>query len=256
MPLDPKIVQNISTIFLDLGHTLRITVKDPAYMAQARRRIVELVGTDEEADTFAAKLDERYKAYRTWAFETLIEATESELWTDWLVPDFPAEKISTLSAELTYLYRQSMGRRVVVERAREVVEELCRRGYTLGIISNLIGIHEIQDWLEADGFTPYFKSVVLSSVFGRRKPHPSIYHEAARRAGADPANCVYVGDNPDRDVEGTRRAGFGMMILIVLPEKANPEPIPEACQPDLIIHDFHQLLDVFPDRKDGSAGKE
>ena len=98
--------QNIEAIFLDLGNTLRILVKDQDHMARARQKIVELVGTDEDPVRFAAKLDERYKVYRKWAFENLREAPESEMWTLWLTPDFPGEKISPLGAELTYQFRQ------------------------------------------------------------------------------------------------------------------------------------------------------
>jgi putative hydrolase of the HAD superfamily len=241
--------QDIQAIFLDLGNTLRILVKDEAHMTQARRRLVELVGTDADPDAFCDLVSERYKVYRKWAFENLIEAPEAELWTRWLAPDFPAEKIKPLAVDLTYQYRQAMGRRVVVEHGKDVVDELHRRGYILGIISNVITSREIPDWLEADGFASYFKSVVLSSVFGRRKPDPAIYQEAACRAGVDPANCVYVGDNPKRDVAGARRAGFGMVILMMSPEELEAEPIPEENQPDLIIHEFHQLLDYFPARK-------
>lgn len=143
-------IENIEAVFLDLGNTLRILVKDQEHMARARRKIVDLVGTDEDPQVFVAELDERYKVYRRWAFENLREAPESEMWTRWLVPEFPAERIAPLGAELTFQYRQSMGRRVVVEGGREVVEELQKRGYTLGIISNLIGTREIPEWLEDD----------------------------------------------------------------------------------------------------------
>jgi putative hydrolase of the HAD superfamily len=237
---------DIQAIFLDLGNTLRILIKDPDHMAQARRRIVALVGTQEDPEAFCAKLEERYKIYRKWAFENLVEAPECELWTRWMAPEFPPEKIGPLGVELTYQYRQAMGRRVVVDGGREVVEELRRRGYILGIISNVITSQEIPEWLEADGFAPYFKSVVLSSVFGRRKPDPAIYYEAARRAGVDPVHCVYVGDNPKRDVTGTRKAGFGMVILMMSPEELAEEPISAENQPDLTIHKFDQLLAYFP----------
>jgi len=237
---------NIEAIFLDLGNTLRILVKDQDHMARARQRIVELVGTNEDPVTFVAKLEERYKVYRKWAFENLREAPESEMWTRWLAPDFPAEKIAPLGAELTYQYRQSMGRRVVVDGGREVVEELQRRGYTLGIISNLIGTREIPEWLEAEDYGRYFKAVVLSSVFGRRKPDPSIYFEAAKRAGVDPSKCAYVGDNLKRDVTGTRAAGFGQIVIMISPEELAEAEITDENRPDVIIHQFRQLLDIFP----------
>lgn len=238
--------QNIDAIFLDLGNTLRILIKDREHMARAQQNIVELVGTDEDPITFVAKLDERYKVYRKWAFENLSEAPEAEMWTRWLTPDFPAEKIAPLGAELTYQFRQSMGRRVVVEGGREVVEELQKRGYTLGIISNLIGTREIPEWLEVENFAPYFKVVVLSSVLGIRKPAPAIYLEAARLAGLEPAQCAYVGDNLKRDVTGARAAGFGRVVIMITPEKLVEETITDENRPDLIVHQFKELLDIFP----------
>jgi HAD superfamily hydrolase (TIGR01549 family) len=240
--MDPR----IDAVFLDLGNTLRILIKDPEHMARARQEIVRLTGTDEDPLAFFEKLDARYKDYRKWAFENLTEAPEAELWTRWLVPDFPAEKIAPLAGELTFQFRQANGRRVLVDSGREVVHELHRRGYTLGIISNLIGTREIPEWLEADGFAPYFKSVVLSSVFGKRKPDPSIFYEAARRAGVEPARCAYVGDNLKRDVAGTRAAGFGMVIILISPEELAEATITDENRPDVIIHEFRQLLDIFP----------
>ncbi|RPJ27162.1 MAG: HAD family hydrolase [Chloroflexi bacterium] len=233
-------------IFLDLGNTLRILLKDPEHQAAARQKIVKLVGTDEAPEAFCEKLNARYKTYRKWAFDHLAEAPEAELWTRWLAPDFPVEKIAPLGVELTYQFRQSMGRRVVVENGRNVVEELHRRGYTLGIISNLIGSREIPDWMEADGFAPYFKAVVLSSVFGKRKPDPAIYLEAARIAGLEPARCAYVGDNLKRDVTGTRQAGFGMVVIMISPEKLAEATLTDENRPDVIIHEFKELLDIFP----------
>ena len=239
-------VRKFKAIFLDLGNTLRMLVKDQAYQAEARRKITELVGTNEDPESFCEKLNDRYKTYRKWAFENLVEANESDLWTRWLTPEFPANKIGPLGTELTYLFRQTNGRREVVENGREVIQELHKRGYTLGIISNLISSREIPEWMEADGYTPYFKSVVLSSVLGIRKPAPAIYLEAAKRAGVEPGCCVYVGDNLDRDVTGTRAAGFGMVVIMISPEQLASATITNENRPDVIIHEFKQLLDIFP----------
>jgi putative hydrolase of the HAD superfamily len=239
---------DIEAIFIDLGNTMRILVKDELHQAQARQQIATLVGTQESPETFCSRLDERYKIYRKWAFNSMIEAPESELWTRWMLPEFPADKIAPIAVELTYQYRQSMGRRVLQRDAKQVVDELSKRGYILGIISNVITSKEIPDWLEADGLTKYFKSVVLSSIYGRRKPDPEIYWEAARRAGVDPARCVYVGDNPSRDVVGTRKAGFGMIIILMAPDELEKDPPTGENKPDLIIHEFSELLNIFPAR--------
>ncbi len=237
---------DIEAIFIDLGNTMRVLVKDAEHQSIARNKIAQLVGSQESPEALCQRIDERYKTYRKWAFETMIEAVESELWTRWLLPDYPTEKLVPIATELTYQFRQSMGRRILQRDAKQVVFELDKRGYRLGIISNVISTQEIPDWLDADGLSPYFKSVVLSSVLGRRKPDPEVYWEAARRIGIPPAKCVYVGDNPSRDVVGTRNAGFGMVILLMDLEEVEKDPPTGEKKPDVIIHEFKQLLDIFP----------
>ena len=201
----------IEAIFLDVGNTLRIVIPDEPFMAKSRQQLVELTGSKMSPDEFHKLLEERYKVLRKRAKEQLIEASEKEMWTEWMLPDFPAEKIAPLSAKLTRLWRDCDGRRVPREDVKETVIELGKRGYLLGIIANTITETEIPDYLEADGLAGYFKAVILSSKVGIRKPDPEIYWEAARRIGVKPAKCVYVGDNPLRDVEGTRAAGYGML---------------------------------------------
>ncbi len=236
----------IDAIFIDLGNTLRILTKDEQHQGMARQKIAQLVGSEQPPGDLCTLIDQRYKVYRKWAFETRIEAPEKELWTRWLLPDHPAELLSPIATELTFQYRQTMGKRVVQPDAREVISELDWRGYQLGIISNVITSKEIPDWLEADDLGKYFKSVVLSSLLGKRKPDPEIYWEAARRIGVPPERCVYIGDNPARDVVGTRTAGFGMVVILMSREELEKDPPSGESAPDVIIHEFKQLLDLFP----------
>jgi HAD superfamily hydrolase (TIGR01662 family) len=240
---------NIEAILLDVGNTLRIVIEDKDFMVQSKQQLAELTGTRETPDAFHQKLEERYKVLRKRAKEKLIEATEKEMWTQWMLPDFPAEKIAPLSGKLTRLWRDCDGRRVPREDVKETVIELDRRGYLLGIIANTITETEIPDYLEADGLTGYFKAVVLSSKVGIRKPNPEIYWEAARRMGVESAKCVYVGDNPVRDVEGTRAAGYGMFILFYEPATQAKEPPTEEIKPDFTIRKMKDLLDIFPLRR-------
>jgi len=233
--------KEIQAIFLDVGNTLRILTQNEAHQAAAKQNIVQLLQSQEDPASFCNKLDERYKVYRKWAFENM-----RELWTRWLAPEFPKERVAALGVELTYQYRQSMGLRVVVEHAREVVQMLYQRGYILGIISNLITSQEIPDWLIEDDLAQYFKSIALSAVLGIRKPDPAIYHYAAQQAGVEPALCAYVGDNLKRDVTGTRAAGFGLAVIINSPEDLAKAHITDENRPDAIIHSFLDLLNLFP----------
>ena len=242
---------DIEVIFIDVGNTLRVLVEDEPYQAEARKKIADFVGTSESPEAFCEMLDQRYKVYRKWAFETLLEASERELWTRWLLPDWPADRIGPLAGELTFLYRQTMGHRYAQPDAKAVVTELTRRGYQLGILSNTITEREIPQWLEEDGLRQYFPTVVLSSIFGHRKPGPEIYLEATRRAGVEPKRAAYVADNPSRDVPGSRRAGLGMIIIMGEPDELEKKDMTGENKPDLVIRTMSELLDVFPERHDG-----
>jgi HAD superfamily hydrolase (TIGR01662 family) len=239
---------NVEAIFLDVGNTLRIVIEDEQFMAQSRQQLAELAGTTLTPDEFHSLLEERYKVLRKRAKEELIEASEKEMWTQWMLPDFPTEKIAPLSGKLTRLWRDCDGRRVPRSDVSDVVIELSKRGYKLGIIANTITETEIPDWLEADKLTKYFDTVVLSSKVGIRKPNPEIYLEAARRIGVGPERCVYVGDNPVRDVEGAQGADFAMSIILVEPATLKKEPPKDDIKPDKVIQELSELLDMFPPR--------
>jgi HAD superfamily hydrolase (TIGR01662 family) len=241
--------EDIEAIFLDVGNTLRVVIKDCEFMQQAKKDLMTLVGTQESEDVFFEGLETRWKAYRTQSKATLIEASEKELWTRWMLPDYPAAKIAPMSADLTALWLEHGGRRIARPDVKPTVVELHERGYKLGIIANTITETEIPDWMEADGLTNYFDAVVLSSRVGTRKPDPEIYWEAARRVGVEPAKCAYVGDNPVRDVEGTQRAGFGLMIILLEPATLAKEPPNGDVKPDYTIHTTSELLDIFPARE-------
>jgi FMN phosphatase YigB (HAD superfamily) len=240
--------QDIEAIFLDVGNTLRIVLEEPEFSQNAMRELMRLVGTNESQEEFFAKLEERWKKYRKNSKTNLVEASEYDLWTKYLLPDYPAELVGPKHGRLTRLWRDRDGRRVPRHDARETIIELHRRGYLLGIIANTITETEIPDWMEADGVKQYFKTVILSSIVGIRKPNPEIYWLAAREIGVEPAKCAYLGDNPVRDVEGTRAAGFGMMILFDEPATTAKEPPTDDHKPDFIIKETRELLDIFPPR--------
>ena len=239
---------DIEAIFLDVGNTLRIVLPEPDFQAQARQQLMQLIGSKEDQVAFFEKVEERWKAYRKYSKNSLLEASELELWTQWLLPDYPIEIIAPHTSRLTRLWRDRDGRRVARHDAKQTIVELHNRGYKLGIIANTITETEIPDWMESDGVTKYFKTVILSSKVGLRKPDPEIYWMAARQIGVEPQFCAYVGDNPVRDVEGTRAAGFGMMILFEEPATLAKEPPTGEHKPDYAIKETSQLLDIFPPR--------
>ena len=136
-------VQNIKAIFFDVGATLRYVVEDADFTAAADRELMELVGATEDHDAFFEKLNNNWKAYRKWAKTGLLDVSEMELWLQYLLPDYPAERVAPHAAKLTRLWRDHDGRRVVHDGTLDTLRELKARGYMLCIIANTITETEI-----------------------------------------------------------------------------------------------------------------
>ena len=238
--------KQIDTIFVDLGDTFRVIRKDEAYQRAAKETITLLLGTKEDPIAFYKNVIEpRYDRYREWALTFYCEAPVKELWTRWLAYDFPRERVEAAADEMTYAYRRTKGERVVTEGGIDTIKELYARGYTLGIVSDLVGTEEVDEWLDQDGLRPYFKTVQQSSTCLIRKPHPAIYYYALEECGADPHRTCYVGDNLARDIVGAKAAGLGMTIWVQYPGR-KPQEITDENRPDRFISHFTQLLDIFP----------
>ena len=245
----------IDTIFIDLGDTFRVIRTDAAYSRAAKQRICDLLGVDADPEEFYHRVIEpRYDQYREWALTFYCEAPVPVLWTRWLAYDLPRERVEAAADELTFAYRQTKGERVVTDGGIETVKELHRRGYTLGIVSDLVGVKEVDEWLDRDRLRPYFKTVQQSSVCLIRKPHPAIYYYALAECGSLPENTCYVGDNLNRDIVGAKAAGLGMTVAVRYPGK-KPQTVTEENRPDHFITHFSQLLDLFPgpDAKGGAS---
>jgi putative hydrolase of the HAD superfamily len=235
----------IKAIFLDSGNTMRVVVKDDDFQSQARQKLAALVGTQQSPEDFCEQLNVRYEMYKKRAVETLLQASATEIWTRWMLPDLPADQIAPLADQLTTLWRNSRGRHVPRPDVKPTVIELYNRGYILGIITNTISETEIPAWLEADDLAQYFTAVILSSKFGRRKPDPYIYSEASYVARVRPSNCAYVGDNPEHDIMGAQQAGFGMVIILTQPAASGKEIPTIQRKPDRVIKEIKDLLDIF-----------
>lgn len=235
----------ITTLMIDLGDTLRVIRKDEAYSRAARQTIMDLLGETGDPDEFYRRVIEpRYDLYRQWALTYYCEAPEKVLWTRWLAYDYPREKVEAGAGALTWAYRKSKGERVVTEGGIETLRALKARGYKLAIVSDLVGVNEVDDWLDRDGIRDLFCTVQQSSVTLIRKPHPAIYYYALEACGSRPEEACYVGDNLDRDIVGAKAAGLGMTVAVAYPGK-KPQAVTDANRPDHFITHFSQLLDLF-----------
>ena len=91
--------------------------------------------------------------------------------------------------------------------------------YKLGLISN--GMSPFQERnFRGLGIESLFNSVIVSAAVNLRKPDARIFHLACSQLGVDPAEAVYVGDNPIADIAGARDAG---LLTIFIPSSLHPD---------------------------------
>ena len=77
----------------------------------------------------------------------------------------------------------------------------------LGIITNSNLAYQTNK-LKRLGILDRFEWLVASEQVGVAKPDPAIFIEACRRAQAEPRDCVYVGDDFEKDAVASQAAGL------------------------------------------------
>src|SRR5690242_7039841 len=134
----------IEAILFDMGGTLRTSARRTRdERQQIIQRMMDLIGAQGPVEDFTHLIFKRAKAYKHWAEQTHIELNEGDLWTKWMLPEFRAEQISGMAIQLNQLYREATGRRIAFPETREVILELFRRGYRLGLVSNTTSSVEV-----------------------------------------------------------------------------------------------------------------
>ncbi len=99
--------------------------------------------------------------------------------------------------------------------------------YRLGLLSNFThgpAAREILDRLELPRF---FQTVLISGDLGYRKPHSSVFRELLDRLGEPADRVLYVGDDPEADVQGARDAGLQPVLTTCVTD----QDIPSALTP-------------------------
>jgi putative hydrolase of the HAD superfamily len=84
---------------------------------------------------------------------------------------------------------------------------------TIGLVSNFDHAPTARRLLAENEIERFLGVTVISADFGRRKPHPSIFHAALSALGADADEALYVGDTLFDDVAGARAAGMDVVWI-------------------------------------------
>lgn len=242
----------IRAVAFDLGGTLEDTSYDRELRAEAAHGLLCLMiqrgldprlSAEEVDDHVAAGMD----AYARWREQTEIELSPARVWAEYVFPDcnLPAGQLEDVAEELIFFHETHFFRRSVRPEAAATLQALNENGYRLAVISNVISRSMVPIKLAEYGIAHYFDPILTSANLGWRKPNEHIFLECARLLGLPPGACAYVGDTVSRDVNGARRAGYGLAIQIksFLTGKADKET--DTGPPDAMIRDLYEVLGVL-----------
>jgi len=239
--------KNVKAILFDVGGTLRFTERVEGRETQILEEMRQFLNYSGTVDDLKSKLTLGEKNYRKWCKKSLVELTEEDLWTRFMYPDHSEPEIIKKHAiKLNQYWRNSKGKKQLQPNAVETIKTLAGRGYELCIISNTTSSVEVPILLKENGISHLFTSVILSTVAGRRKPHPSLFLDATRELGVHPEECAYIGDRPSRDVVGARESGFASVVIIQAPGLKHEKSENVPMKPDHLIKNLPELLDIFP----------
>jgi putative hydrolase of the HAD superfamily len=93
-----------------------------------------------------------------------------------------------------------------------VLEELRRRGRRLVVASNWDA--SLPQTLQTLGLLERVDGVVTSAQCGAPKPDPLVFQRALELAGVPARSALHVGDSPEEDLEGARRAGIQAILIV------------------------------------------
>ncbi len=100
---------------------------------------------------------------------------------------------------------------VLYDDVAPTLTQLRERGLILGLISNVD--HDITPLYQEVGLSTWLQVMVTSLEVGFNKPQPEIFQAALKKAGVEPSEAIYVGDQYQFDVVGADEAGMRGILL-------------------------------------------
>jgi len=240
----------LQTMFFDVGGTLETysCTRDLriANTGVFRNTLVEhgievQISDEELYETIVSGIS----AYRKWSIGSMIELSTAEIWCGYVFKDFELDRrvLSEIAEQLSYLYETKYYVREMRPEVPGVLAEIRKLGLRLGCISNTQSATQVPLTLQKYGIRDFFDPVVLSSVYGRRKPDPAIFYQAARLANTPTGACAYIGDKINRDVLGAKKAGFQLALQVR--HDFDDGELDGGAVPDAVINDLNELIPLL-----------
>ena len=94
--------------------------------------------------------------------------------------------------------------------------------YPLGLLSNFTHPPAARTILKRTGLNSFFDVVLISGDLGFRKPHPSVFRRLIEQLGVEKEQILFVGDDPEPDIEGAMRAGLNPLWMTYVRDRNIP----------------------------------
>jgi len=147
------------------------------------------------------------------------------------------DEVMTLNHEKEAVYRELYApHRKAVEGFEDLIADAKSQGIALAV-GTAAPPANVEFTLDGLDLRRHFDAIVGATDVARGKPHPDVFLEAAKRCGAEPADCIVFEDAP-LGVEAARRAG---MRAVVLTTTLPAEAFAEFDNVIAIVPDFAQL---------------
>jgi putative hydrolase of the HAD superfamily len=157
-----------------------------------------------------------------------------------LLEKLPWKVKPDLTELLDYYNREYVKSAVLMDQAREVIQQIRNKNYITGLITNgktLIQYGKVDQL----GIRNDFDFIIVSEEAGCKKPDPRIFDMAAKKLGLKPEECIYIGDHPLNDIEGASKIGMKTIWMKV----NQPWKDGLTAKPLHTIEKLSALLDLF-----------
>ena len=241
-----------AAVFFDMGGTIETFWHNRELRLQATPdlcRLLERAGIhlNLTAEELYTAVTQGLARYHGWSMRFLIELPPKLVWREYILADYPVapHQLDAVAEELSFFVETRYYQREMRPEMPAILEAIQKLGLKMGIISNVQSRGQVPANLERYGILHHFDPIVLSSVYGRRKPDPAIFHHAARLADVPADMCVFVGDRVSRDILGARRAGYRLAIQVRHGFGADDDDPNQGPAPDAVLDDMTELVGIL-----------
>ena len=192
--MTPVVNANRRAFIFDMDGTI---VDNMAFHTQSWVTFFERRGRDIDADEF---------------FRTTAGRQGKEIIRAALGEDLGDDEVAVLNHEKEAVYRELYAPHLKAVRGFEALIEQAQLQDVALAVGTAAPPANVAFTLDGLDLRRHFETVVGATDVPRGKPHPDVFLEAAKRCGAEPANCIVFEDAP-LGVEAARRDGMRVVVI-------------------------------------------